>query len=221
MTFQQAHRFISLQVSNRDYLKTPEQVQNSDSRGKHINELQLLTTKGRVWSLTVNEPQLIANGGGAQVALKNISSRFDLTGDDDEHLYVAKNFNGKFISGLICKHGNLHLFSDIPEKMRKMFPNRILTDTTIGTDQATKRPSTTISVGADIFDVSISNTHVLILDIYGRLWAIGENRSGQLGLGHVLDQGNVKLVPLPENIKRTIAISQGYKMSSAYSRKIL
>ena len=38
------------------------QSRSSDSRGKHINELQLLTTKGRVWSLTVNEPELIAQG---------------------------------------------------------------------------------------------------------------------------------------------------------------
>jgi len=207
MTFQQAHRFISLQVSNRDYLKTPEQVQNSDSRGKHINELQLLTTKGRIWSLTVNEPELIASGGGAQVALKNISSRFDLTGDSDETLYVEKSFNGKYISGLVCTNGNLHMFSDMPEKMRKMFPGRTFIETIIGTDQDTKRPSTTVTVGADILDVSISNTHVLILDIFGRLWAIGGNRCGQLGLGHVIDQGNVKLVPLPSNVKRTIAIS--------------
>ena len=76
MTFQQAHRFISLQVSNRDYLKGDNVV--ADSRGRHINELQLLTVKGRVWSLTVNEPELIANGGGAQVALRNITSRLVL-----------------------------------------------------------------------------------------------------------------------------------------------
>ena len=62
MTFQQAHRFTTLQVSNRDYNMSEAQSRSSDSRGKHINELQLLTTKGRVWSLTVNEPELIAQG---------------------------------------------------------------------------------------------------------------------------------------------------------------
>ena len=205
MTFQQAHRFTSLQVSNRDYLKNVAQSY-SDVRGKHINELQLLTTKGRVWSLTVNEPELIANGGGAQVALKNITSRFDLKVDDDEQLHVDKTFNGKFISGLVCKNGNLHMFSDIPEKMTAMFPARSCIDTTIGNDQDTKRPSTTVNVGARIVDVSISNTHVLILDIYGRLWSIGMNRAGQLGLGHLIDQSNPKLVPLPSEVVRTISI---------------
>merc|ERR1711937_872268 len=108
MTFQQAHRFVSLQVSNRDYQKSD--IRPYEGRNKHINELQLLTTKGRVWSLTVNEPELIANGGGAQVALKNISSRFDLKHDDEEQLLVEKIFNGKFISALLCRNGNLHLF---------------------------------------------------------------------------------------------------------------
>ena len=51
MTFQQAHRFTALQVSNRDYNKTEAQNQGDDAK-RHINELQLLTTKGRVWSLT-------------------------------------------------------------------------------------------------------------------------------------------------------------------------
>jgi len=206
MTFQQAHRFVSLQVSNRDYLKTNASLTVSDSRGKHINELQLLTVKGRVWSLTVDEPELIRNGGGAQVALKNITSRFDLKGDDDEQLYVDETFNGKFISGLVCKKGNLHLFSDLPEKLREMFPHRILLDTTIGNDQETKRLSTTISVGSRILDVSISGTHMLIIDTYGRLWGVGVNRSGQLGLGHLIDQSNPKLVTLPRGIVRTISV---------------
>ena len=63
----------------------------SNARGRHINELQLLTTKGRVWSLTVNEPELIANGGGAQVALKNITDRFDFRyNDGNENCQVSK-----------------------------------------------------------------------------------------------------------------------------------
>ena len=60
--------FAASKVSNRDYQKSD--IRPYEGRNKHINELQLLTTKGRVWSLTVNEPELIANGGGAQVALK-------------------------------------------------------------------------------------------------------------------------------------------------------
>ena len=72
--------------------QTPSQQNLSDSRGKHINELQLLTTKGRVWSLTVNEPELIANGGGAQVALKNITSRFDSQySDGNENTQITKD----------------------------------------------------------------------------------------------------------------------------------
>jgi len=214
MTFQQAHRFTSLQVSNRDYLKSASSPYVSDSRGKHINELQLLTTKGRVWSLTVNEPELIANGGGAQVALKNISSRFDMKEDDDEQLLVEKTFNGKFLSGLLCRSGNLHLFSDKPNKMKEMFPQRTFVQTSIGNDQDTQRPSTTINVGARIFDVSISNTHILIIDIYGRLWAVGGNRVGQLGLNHLIDQSNPKLVPLNPDVKRTISVAASSNSST-------
>ena len=51
-----------------------------------------MTTKGRVWSLTVNEPELIANGGGAQVALKNITSRFDSQySDGNENTQITKD----------------------------------------------------------------------------------------------------------------------------------
>jgi len=204
MTFQQAHRFISLQVSNRDYLKGDNVV--PDSRGRHINELQLLTVKGRVWSLTVNEPELIANGGGAQVALRNITSRFDLKGDDDEELHVEKTFNGKFVSAMICTKGNLHVFSDQDERLREMFPLRTLLTTTMGADQETKKLSTSISIGAKIRDVSISSTHMLILDEFGRLWSVGMNRSGQLGLGHKIDQSNPKLVPVAGGVLRVISI---------------
>lgn len=204
MTFQQAHRFISLQVSNRDYLKPDNII--ADSRGRHINELQLLTVKGRVWSLTVNEPELIANGGGAQVALRNITSRFDLKGDDDEELHVEKTFNGKFVSGMICTRGNLHVFSDMDERLREMFPLRTLLSTTMGAAQETKRLSTSITIGAKIRDVSISSTHMLILDEFGRLWSVGMNRSGQLGLGHKIDQSNPKLVPIAEGVSRVISI---------------
>ena len=111
------------------------------------NMYKLFFVLGRVWSLTVNEPELIANGGGAQVALKNISSRFDLKNDDVEQLLVDKIYNGKFISGLLCKDGNLHLFSDRGEQMNEMFPLRKMVDTTIGNDHETKRPSTTINIG--------------------------------------------------------------------------
>jgi len=205
MTFQQAHRFVSLQVSNRDYQKSD--IRPYEGRNKHINELQLLTTKGRVWSLTVNEPELIANGGGAQVALKNISSRFDLKHDDEEQLLVEKIFNGKFISALLCRNGNLHLFSDLDEKMKIMFPGRQLTYTTMGTDQQTKRISTTLTTGTKIVHVSISTTHCLLLDIYGQLWGVGQNRSGQLGLGHVIDQNYPKRILLPETVVQTLSMS--------------
>jgi len=205
MTFQQAHRFVSLQVSNRDYQKSD--IRPYEGRNKHINELQLLTTKGRVWSLTVNEPELIANGGGAQVALKNISSRFDLKHDDEDQLLVSKIFNGKFISALLCRNGNLHLFSDLDEKMKVMFSGRTLHYTTMGTDQQTKRASTTITTGTKIVDVSISTTHCLLLDIYGQLWGVGQNRSGQLGLGHVIDQPDPKRILLPESVVQTLSIS--------------
>ena len=43
---------------------------------KFINEVQMRTTKGRVWSIIVNEPELVASGGGAQISLQNITSRF-------------------------------------------------------------------------------------------------------------------------------------------------
>jgi len=208
MTFQQAHRFVLLQVSNRDYNKTPSQQNLSDSRGKHINELQLLTTKGRVWSLTVNEPELIANGGGAQVALKNITSRFDSQySDGNENTQITKLFNGKHLSALLEKSGDLLVFSDKDEEMTNFFSNRTLRKTTIGNDQATTRLSTSINVGCAISDVSISKNHMLIIDIRGRLWSVGRNRNGQLGLCNRTDQSSPKLVPLPLNVKRVLSAS--------------
>lgn len=201
-----AFRFTSVQVSNRDYLRKRSSY-DFDIQGDHMNELQLLTLKGRVFSFTVNEPELVANGGKAQVTLRNITSRFDLKGDDAEELYVDKTFNGKFISGLVCKNGDLHMFSDKSERMKNMFHNRTCVNTAIGDDQDTKRLSTTVSVGTKIVDVSISNSHVLIIDIYGRLWAIGTNQWGQLGLGHLMDQSNPTLVSLRSDVARTISIS--------------
>merc|ERR1719402_1105896 len=206
MTFQQAHRFISLQVSNRDYLKPDNII--ADSRGRHINELQLLTVKGRVWSLTVNEPELIANGGGAQVALRNITSRFDLKGDDDEeNTQITKLFNGKHISALLEKSGDLLVFSDKDDEMTNFFSNRTLRKTTIGSDQSTTRLSTSLNVGCAIEDVSISKNHMLIIDIRGRLWSVGRNRNGQLGLCNRTDQSSPKLVPLPLNVKKVLSAS--------------
>jgi len=208
MTFQQAHRFVLLQVSNRDYNKTPSQQNLSDSRGKHINELQLLTTKGRVWSLTVNEPELIANGGGAQVALKNITSRFDSQySDGNENTQITKLFNGKHLSALLEKSGDLLVFSDKDDEMTNFFSNRTLRKTTIGNDQATTRLSTSINVGCAISDVAISKNHMLIIDIRGRLWSVGRNRNGQLGLCNRTDQSAPKLVPLPLNVKRVLSAS--------------
>jgi alpha-tubulin suppressor-like RCC1 family protein len=61
--------------------------------------------------------------------------------------------------------------------------------------------------GCKIQDVSISTTHILIIDIYGRLWAIGQNRYGQLGLGHLCDQSNPKQIPLPSPVARVISVT--------------
>ena len=97
---------------------------------------------------------------------------------------------------MICTKGNLHVFSDQDERLREMFPLRTLLTTTMGADQETKKLSTSISIGAKIRDVSISSTHMFILDEFGRLWSVGMNRSGQNGLGHKIDQSNPKLVPV-------------------------
>ena len=173
-TFQQAHRFTHLQVSNRDYTMSEVQSRSSDSRGKHINELQLLTTKGRVWSLTVNEPELIAQGGGAQVALKNITSRFDrFYADGNDQCHVRRLFNGKHISAMLEKGGDLLVFSDQSEEMEMMFPELKLFETKIGKHIDSKRLSTIINIGCEIVDCAISKNHILLIDCRGRLWSLG------------------------------------------------
>jgi len=210
MTFQQAHRFTALQVSNRNYNKTEEQNQGDDVK-RHINELQLLTTKGRVWSLTVNEPELIAQGGGAQVALKNITSRFDKFYTDgtesgsEKGCHVYKIFNGKYISALLDRSGDLLVFSDKNEEIEKFFPNLNLIETQISKETESKRKSAIINIGCEIVDVSISTHHMLIIDCMGRLWSVGRNRTGQLGLCTRCDQSKPKMVPLPRNVKKVIS----------------
>jgi mRNA-degrading endonuclease HigB of HigAB toxin-antitoxin module len=214
MTFQQAHRFISLQVSNRDYNKTAAQERMSDARGRHINELQLLTTKGRVWSLTVNEPELIANGGGAQVALKNITSRFDFRySDGNENCQISQIFNGKHVTAMLEKSGDLLLFSDKDDEMTQMFPKKKMIKTTISADARTTRKSAIINIGCAIQNISISRHHMLILDDQGRLWSVGRNRNGQLGLCNQTDQSDPKLVPLPTEVHRVVSISAGSNTS--------
>jgi len=206
MTFQQAHRFTHLQVSNRDYTMSEAQSRSSDSRGKHINELQLLTTKGRVWSLTVNEPELIAQGGGAQVALKNITSRFDrFFADANDQCQVRRLFNGKHISAMLEKGGDLLVFSDQNEEMETMFPELKLFDTKIGKHSDSKRLSTVINIGCEIVDCAISKNHILLIDCRGRLWSLGRNRNGQLGLCSRADQSKAKLVPLPLDVKYVVS----------------
>ena len=54
--------------------------------------------------IQVNEPELIANGGGAQVALKNITSRFDYRySDGSENCQILKVFNGKHVTGMFLE----------------------------------------------------------------------------------------------------------------------
>ena len=91
--------------------------------------------------------------------------------------------------------------------MTNFFSNRTLRKTTIGNDQATTRLSTSLNVGCAISDVSISKNHMLIIDIRGRLWSVGRNRNGQLGLCNRTDQSSPKLVPLPLNVKRVLSAS--------------
>ena len=91
--------------------------------------------------------------------------------------------------------------------MTNFFSNRTLRKTTIGNDQATTRLSTSINVGCAISDVAISKNHMLIIDIRGRLWSVGRNRNGQLGLCNRTDQSSPKLVPLPLNVKRVLSAS--------------
>ena len=91
--------------------------------------------------------------------------------------------------------------------MTNFFSNRTLRKTTIGNDQATTRLSTSINVGCAISDVAISKNHMLIIDIRGRLWSVGRNRNGQLGLCNRTDQSAPKLVPLPLNVKRVLSAS--------------
>lgn len=101
--------------------------------------------------MTVNEPELIAQGGGAQVALKNITSRFDKFYTDGTesgsekgcHVYKvnlnacsirtneSQIFNGKYISALLDRSGDLLVFSDKNEEIEKFFPNLNLIETQI------------------------------------------------------------------------------------------
>ena len=70
-----------------------------------------------------------------------------------------------------------------------------------------KKIQSLLYLGTKIVDVSISTTHCLLLDIYGQLWGVGQNRSGQLGLGHVIDQPDPRRILLPESVVQTLSIS--------------
>lgn len=217
MSFQQNHKFLTINVSNRDYTATVNL--NEETRNKHVNEVQMMTTKGRVWAITVNEPNLLASGGGAQVSLRNLTSRFDTVYDEVNMCLAKKVVNGPYITGLLTQDGNLNLFSDQNIRMMEMFYNRPMFKTECSklndTEDypCTERLSTIMNIGCEIEDVSISISHILIVDVYGRLWVVGQNRHGELGTGNQHDQSKPVRIALPKDVKKVLSVCASTNMS--------
>jgi len=221
MSFQQNHKFLSISVSNRDRY---ESSRHSLSERKFINEVQMRTTKGRVWSIIVNEPELVASGGGAQISLQNITSRFDL--DDENYCTVTDMINGPTVTALLSAQGNIHIFSDKNAHMLEMFSDRPMFYTEckslheIENSRLSSRLSTTINLGVKIIDLALSETHLLSIDSYGRLWVVGQNKYGQLGLGNFLAKVHPILVRLPRNLKRIWSVCATMELSSILAENI-
>ena len=108
---------------------------------------------------------------------------------------------------MLEKSGDVLVFSDKNDEMEQMFPKRKMIKTTIAADARTTRNSAIINIGCTVQDISISKYHMLILDIFGRVWSVGRNRNGQLGLCNQADQSDPKLVPLPKDVDRVVSIS--------------
>ena len=126
------------------------------------------------------------------MALKNITSRFDkFYADSSDQCHVRKLFNGKHISAMLERGGDLLVFSDRNEEMEMFFPDLKLFDTLISKDKDSKRLSAIVNIGCEILDCAISKNHMLIIDCHGRLWSLGRNRNGQLGLCSRTDQSKV------------------------------
>ena len=111
-----------------------------------------------------------------------------------DQCHVKKIFNGKHISAMLEFGGDLLVFSDRDEEMRQMFPDLTCFTTTISKDRTTNRLSAIVNIGCEIVDCVISKNHILLIDCLGRLWSLGRNRNGQLGLCTRSDQSKEKRV---------------------------
>jgi len=61
-------------------------------------------------------------------------------------------------------------------------------------------------------------SHALAIDQLGRLWAVGQNTGGQLGIGNVSNQSNYVLVPFPAGVTSWDAIIPAGEFTLAFDQ---
>lgn len=114
---------------------------------------------------------------------------------------IAKLAAGGYMLAAVTTGNDLYLWGGHP--VRKTVPTEV-----------TDEPTPIVVEEEDIVDVAIGQSHLLVLTTQGRVYVIGENRNGQLGLASIATVDT--WTPIDLNLQqgsRAVALAAGPRAS--------
>jgi alpha-tubulin suppressor-like RCC1 family protein len=112
---------------------------------------------------------------------------------------IRKISSGGYVTAALTFGNDLYLWGGRPGQLKIL-------------EQLSGTPEPVDLDGQDVLDVAVGTDHILVLTTEHKLYVVGANRNGQLGLD--LDQlSEWKEVALPLDGKEIVSVHAGYKNS--------
>jgi alpha-tubulin suppressor-like RCC1 family protein len=112
---------------------------------------------------------------------------------------IRKISSGGYVTAALTSGNDLYLWGGCPGQ------SKIL-------DQFSGMPEPVDLDGQDVLDVAVGADHILALTTEHRLYVVGANRNGQLGLD-VKELSELGEIALPLGGKQIVSVHAGYKNS--------